>query len=299
VTAPVPRLRLQRLRAKLVRGSFRLGMLARSRLRPEPGLRILLSADKTEWTRAIKRAFRHTRHELTFGQVADACRGEHDLLLPLTIDDLKALSRDRDLVARNPIPTPSVASIELCDDKFQLNEVLIVSGFGNLIPKMGTSLLFPYIVKRRLDEWGRHSRIVLDAGQEGDVAALRDDPDYFGQEFILGTHEYATHILFSEGRIERSLTIEYVFDTPTPIKGQLKPLYKTICRCPFLDLFASILAAIDFQGICCVNYKLRGGSPFVFEINPRIGGSLCPYLPYFVDGRGAPRSGVPLSGQLR
>jgi hypothetical protein len=293
VTAPAPRLRLQRLRAKLVRGSFRLGILARSRLRSGPGLRILLSADKTEWTRAIRRAFRHTRHELTFGQIADAWRGEHDLLLPLTIDDLKALSRDHELVARNPIPTPSVASIDLCDDKFKLNEVLIAGGFGNLIPKMGTSLLFPYIMKRRLDEWGRHSRLVLGPGQEHELAALRDDPAYFGQEFIVGTREYATHILFSEGRIERALTIEYVFDTPTPIKGQLKPLYKTICRCPFLDLFASILVAIDFQGICCVNYKLRGGSPYVFEINPRIGGSLCPYLPYFVDSIGA---GSPFSG---
>ena len=275
---------VQRARAKLVRGSFRLGVLLRSRLRLGPGLRVLVSEDKPQWRSAVVRGFQHTRHQLTFGQVADAYRGEHDLFLPLNIDDLKALSRDRDLAARNPIPTPSLSTIELCNDKFRLNEALIARGFGNLVPKMGTSLLFPYIVKRRLDEWARHCHLVLDPAQEQALAPLRGDPDYFAQEFIVGSHEYATHILFSGGRIARSLTIEYVFDTPTPVKGQVKPVFRTIRRCRFLGLFASILAAIDFEGICCINYKLRAGSPFIFEINPRIGGSLCPYMTYFIDG---------------
>ena len=275
---------LPRLRAKLVRGSFRLGMLVRSQLRLGPGLRILASDDKVEWKRALRRGFRRTRHELTFGTVADAYRGEHDLFLPLTIDDLKAVSRDRELAARNPIPTPNLASIELCDDKFRLNEALIARGFGNLVPKMGTPLLFPYIVKRRLDEWARHCHLVADPRQEQELAPLRDDPDYFAQEFVVGSHEYATHILFADGRIARSLTIEYVFDTPTPVKGQVKAVFRTISRCRFLDLFASILAAIGFEGICCVNYKLRGGQPLIFEINPRIGGSLCPFMPHFIDG---------------
>jgi hypothetical protein len=31
---------------------------------------------------------------------------------------------------------------------------------------------------------------------------------------------------------------------------------------------------LNFQGLCCFNYKLVDGQPVIFELNPRFGGSL-------------------------
>jgi predicted ATP-grasp superfamily ATP-dependent carboligase len=56
----------------------------------------------------------------------------------------------------------------------------------------------------------------------------------------------------------------------------------SLCRSRFLGLFARVVAVLDFNGICCVNYKLHRGVPKILEINPRIGASLCPYLNYFL-----------------
>jgi len=43
-------------------------------------------------------------------------------------------------------------------------------------------------------------------------------------------------------------------------------------------MFASMLATIGFEGLCCVNYKLERGVPRVFEINPRMGWNLCAHF---------------------
>lgn len=65
-------------------------------------------------------------------------------------------------------------------------------------------------------------------------------------------------------------------------KGQTDNLFKVIHRCPYLDLFAEILRTIQFEGLCCVNYKVAQGQPYLLEINPRFGGSLAPYFFSFI-----------------
>ena len=114
---------------------------------------------------------------------------------------------------------------------------------------------------------------------------LRDqlsDPAFYRQEIIRGRNEFATHILFTENRIVKSLDVRYEFESDIPIKGQDRPLYTAVGKCDYLDLFATILRSIGFEGLCCVNYKVVDGRPYIFEINPRFGGTLCPYFFSFI-----------------
>jgi len=120
--------------------------------------------------------------------------------------------------------------------------------------------------------------VVRDLKDELTFSQQINDPAYFCQELIPGSSEFATHILFMGGRIVKALNVRYEFETETPIKGQNHFLYTVIHRCPYLKLFARMLRAIDFEGLCCVNYKVEGGRPLLLEINPRFGGSLAPYF---------------------
>jgi len=108
------------------------------------------------------------------------------------------------------------------------------------------------------------------------------DPGYFCQELVSGPSEFATHILFVGRRIVKALNIKYEFESATPIKEQDADCLKVVHRCPHLDLFARMLRAIQFEGLCCVNYKVAQGRPMLLEINPRFGGSLAPYFFSFV-----------------
>jgi len=107
---------------------------------------------------------------------------------------------------------------------------------------------------------------------------LIDSPDYFCQRIIEGQTEYATHIIFRNNEIASYINVEYFFSDNVSIKGQDRIICKTICDCPHLELFSAMLASIGFEGLCCFNYKEVDGKPFVFEINPRFGGSLSSFF---------------------
>jgi predicted ATP-grasp superfamily ATP-dependent carboligase len=124
--------------------------------------------------------------------------------------------------------------------------------------------------------------MIRDAGEEMLVLDKLNDPAFYRQKIIPGRFEFATHILFANDRVVKALNIMYEFESEYSIKGQDPDLYKVIHRCGYLDLFADVLRSIDFQGLCCVNYKVMRGRPYILEINPRFGGSLSPYFFSFI-----------------
>jgi len=261
---------------------FFLYLVTRSQLSRKKKKRILFS-NKKDWERAIKKGLGFTRHEVEFNDLSTCDFHQFDLIVPLTIRDLRYLSGIRNQIENNPIPIPSIERITLCDDKFAFNQTLINSEFMELIPHVGEKLKYPYILKKRIDEWGSNSHIINDAQTEQSFSDKRISAEYFSQELVPGHYEYATHILFINNKILCSISNKYVFDTEMPIKGKDKALYTLICRCPFLDLFSSLLMHIGFNGLCCINYKVRDNAPLILEINPRFGGSLAPYFFSFIE----------------
>ena len=254
----------------------------KARILPRRKIKILFSI-KEEWEPVIRNGFQFTRHIVDFNNI-DCCNFEdYDLIVPLTIPDLIHASKAGKHIKSDIIPIPNEKTILLCNDKYLLNRELIENGFGEFIPQMGGNQEYPYILKKKVDEWGRNCHIVHDKEQEAKLREKINNTDYFVQKIIAGRCEYATHILFKKGRIVRSLNIKYLFDKEYSIKGPDIQDHLMICRCPYLDIFSRVLASIGFEGLCCINYKTANNKPQIFEINPRCGGSLCPYLFSFVE----------------
>jgi ATP-grasp domain len=244
-------------------------------------LRILFSG-KPDWSDDIKKGFSGSRHILEFGPLSAQGSGAFDLVMPLEISGLIAAQQCPQLLSKNPIPIPREESILLCDDKYKFNQALIQRGFGSNIPTMGANLPHPYILKKRISDWGKDCQMIRAAGEEVLFLDKLNDAAFYRQEIIPGRYEFATHILFANDRVVKALNIMYEFESEYSIKGQVPDLYKVIHRCGYLDLFADVLRSIDFQGLCCVNYKVMRGQPYILEINPRFGGSLAPYFFSFI-----------------
>ena len=245
--------------------------------------RKILFSEKPEWAQDIKRGFRHLPHQIEFGSITEESYRQFDVVVPLSLSALEE-ARRYSPHQKLALPIPPAESVRLCDDKYELNHALILAGFGANIPKMsqGPALTPPYILKKRIGDWGIGCYII--SSRDDEVAQLDriTNPEYFCQEFISGSTEFATHVLFVKGRIVKALNIRYEFASDAPIKGQIPYLFKVIDRCPYLDLFARMLRTIEFEGLCCVNYKVAGGQPYLLEINPRFGGSLASYFFSFV-----------------
>lgn len=84
------------------------------------------------------------------------------------------------------------------------------------------------------------------------------------------------------GHIVHALTIEYGYHTDLPVKGHVASAYMLIRHCPWLPLFADVLATLHFEGLRCVNYKLCSGKPVLLGINPRLGRSATGYFFVFL-----------------
>ncbi len=168
-----------------------------------------------------------------------------------------------------------------------LNRFLMDRGFGSLIPPVVSggidagpagSLPLPFILKKRTETFGRGSHNILTPDDNRRYQAEIRSPDYFCQALIPGPIEYSLHIYFKSGQIVTHLGVAYHFDTDTPIKGQTAPTELPLYPELFLPLWHDVLTAINYQGLCNINYKLHNGRPQLLEINPRFGGSLSEYF---------------------
>jgi hypothetical protein len=248
---------------------------------PMAKMNILFSV-KPDWEKKIRPGFRFTSHKLDFNVLTPENIQNNDLVVPLTIDDLIDLNKNRQLIKNNLIPIPSLKSISICDDKYLFVQTLKKGGFEHAIPKVGNNLSYPYILKKKVADDGNDCYVISNEEQELNFKDLINNPDFFCQELIQGTNEYATHILFKSSKIISSINIKYSFPNDVPIKGKDEFICKKICNCPYLTLFTSILTYIGFEGLCCFNYKVIEGKVFIFEINPRFGGSLSPFFFSFI-----------------
>jgi hypothetical protein len=250
-----------------------------------PPLRILISngpETSSGVTEAIQASFARSIHTVKIGPISPRNLACVDVVIPITVSDCLRAHQWPTLIKNNPMPIPSEEVIQLCNDKQALNERLIRNGFGSYIPTVGVDVQPPYILKKKISICGVDCSIIRNHQDEMRVLAQLSDPLFYRQQIIYGSREFATHILFSGGRIVRSLNVVYNFESDTPIKGQDPYVYRGICRCPHLDLFERILASIGFEGLCCLNYKESAGRPYLLEINPRLGSSLAPYFFSFV-----------------
>ena len=242
----------------------------------------ILFSKKDDWEPIIRKDFRYTRHRLTFDNFSLENIKNHDLIVPLDIDDIFYLNEVRTLIDGNPIPIPTAESARLCDDKYLFNKILIENKFEKLIPRMGDDLKKPYILKKRVDCWGVNSHIITDNKDEDKFSNEINSEEYFCQELIYGEKKYATHMIFSKGMAIHSINIEYKYDTDIYIKGKNKWLYTKKVDCQYIKLFCSVLELIGFEGLCCINYKVSNHLPLLIEINPRFGGSLSSHFHSFM-----------------
>lgn len=266
------------LKAKLGHHFFLAKEKALSLLSFKQSMRILFPSSKGDWNQIIAHGFRKTLHQVEFKELDPDIFSEYDLIVPFTINDLRHLSTVRELLKDNPIPIPSMESLELCDDKIDFNQRMIDEGFGDYIPQTGQGLSYPYILKKNIDGWGANCFVITNAEEEQNYTELLGHPEYFCQKALIGNSEYATHMVIRNGKLVCSLNIEYTFENTIPVKGKEEYLYTKFCPCPYLELFTRMLCRIGFEGLCCVNYKMEGDHPYLFEINPRFGGSLCSFF---------------------
>jgi predicted ATP-grasp superfamily ATP-dependent carboligase len=97
------------------------------------------------------------------------------------------------------------------------------------------------------------------------------------QEYIYGDTEYAGYFAVNKGKIIRSFAYSRYYGNRIYIKGDSQDdttQTKVDIERKYLDIFEKFFMPVEFTGTCCADFKIDDGNLKIFEINPRIGGSL-------------------------
>lgn len=247
-----------------------------------PGGRPLVIAftEREPWEVRVRQGFEGLPHQVHFLDLQAADLERFDLIVPLSIDDAQFLRRQPAHVRVRMLPLPDEGCALLCHDKPRLNRTLIQAGFREHVPPMGEDIPPPYVCKPDSGENSEFCVLVPDGATEQRLADSLRKPGLFRQAAVWGRTEYASHFIMRDGRLVRELSVKYHHDTPLFIKHQgTDGSVSTLGHCPDPRTLEAMLRAIGYDGVGCANFKLDPrGQLQLIEINPRMGGSLCPYF---------------------
>ncbi|MCF6170327.1 MAG: hypothetical protein L3J66_05040 [Bacteroidales bacterium] len=240
--------------------------------------RILIS-QKADWIRKCRDKTDKDKYEITYGTLSDEKNfGNYDAVIPLFEHDSTYLNNHAQTLKGIKFNIPSNDVIQLCYDKKRFHNFLTKEDFGNFVPEISDELKPPYILKKIFDEWGRNSYLINSVTEEEAHRERLVSGSFFKQLYVSGREELTTHFIFSKGKFQYMHSLLFKFKPCRYVKGRQLPPFKnasiSVVKNSFVDIFTQILSRLNYEGVGCIDYKVKDGKPLIFEINPRVGGSL-------------------------
>jgi D-ala D-ala ligase C-terminus len=185
--------------------------------------------------------------------------------------------------------SPDAPSIHALDNKIRFAAYMLANSLQDHLPTVyagPADAVYPCVVKRAdmSSSWG--VVIVQSAVQ---AEALLQSAMFFGkqtllQELVPGTIEHATYCVVRGGKILWHCTFVTEVSESNIIKAEDNVTRRwTIATEPsVVAQIEKVLAPLSYSGPCNLDYKIASdGTVRIFEINPRLGGSLM--LPQYKD----------------
>lgn len=174
------------------------------------------------------------------------------------------------------IPIKYHSTISTLHNKQLFNEFMIKNNLEQHIPQILSfpPKEFPCIIKPIISLGGDNTYIIKNIN---DYHKYKHTPKkYIIQKYIISNNIYTCHILSNNGIFR--LGKVYHKTKPEKYYIQRGPMQNYISRNlndNELLLFSKILEISNYHGICCIDYDYDENNIIkIFEMNPRIGGSL-------------------------
>lgn len=204
--------------------------------------------------------------------VSEMRYGTKDLFIPVRIVDALHVVQRPDLFTR--VAAPTECCIKLLDNHVAFYRWAQENGLSKFLP--GEVKSYPCIVKDSCGGYGGQSVRICSTAEEKDRALASSfhlGVEAVAQEMVPGTDEYVGHYLVKGGKVLEHGVRRVKL--PTAYSKKQDPQAGTpveVDDSPIVEIFHRL----NYSGFACANFKLRdSGRIALFEINPRIGESLC------------------------
>lgn len=196
------------------------------------------------------------------------------LIIPICFEDMELLSKSN--IPCKYLSPKNYNDILLMDNKCTFFKYFIDNNLQQYIPETYVikspsinyykEIKYPSIQKSNIGYGGCNIFILH---SDKDIKKL---DDYIIQEYIIDNNEYACHFICMEGKIIFHKILKEIHN---------KEFY--IQRGPMNDFeiidfdisgFEFIFKKINYTGAGCINFKYINNQIYIFEVNPRFGGTL-------------------------
>lgn len=238
----------------------------------------ILFSKKYDWEKLIKNKLK--KSTLFFYEFDEVDPNIFDIVVPLSLHAQKYANEHPKLLESGKALIPSNYCIDLCDNKKSFHDFLVKNNFGMYAPKINNDLIFPYILKKKVGVWGVGISIIYNSQDELENLEKIESDDYFREEYILGKEEYTAHVVIKNKSIVFFKAVKFIFSEKYFVKGKdyKQTSQYEVNHSRFKQTFENILITMDYQGICCFNYKIVNQGLMIFEMNPRYGSSMTDFL---------------------
>jgi len=153
-------------------------------------------------------------------------------------------------------------------------------GFAEYVPKnwsQESDLIFPCLIKREDLNAGQG---VLWVENIDELNRILQDPifsghSYFFEEAIQGEEEFVTHLVAKNGNVLLTRTFCYSMgNNKIRVPGNFQKIRPVDTPMHLKVIFEAVMKTFNYSGPANLDYKICNGVPKIFEINPRLGGSL-------------------------
>jgi hypothetical protein len=198
------------------------------------------------------------------------------VVLPLMERHVNACPRDEHTGL-----VPSRRAIETLGDKANFAAYARQHGLANHCPRHFATpdeAVFPCVVKRTNLNAGRGVAVVA---TRDELAATMEMAPWQGHPVVLqayepSDHNCVTHAVCVRGKIVTEISYHQPLPEGQRIRGGTRvPCVRFEPSAELIATFERFLAPLAYDGVCNFDYMHRAdGTPCLFEINPRLGGSL-------------------------
>ena len=224
-------------------------------------------------------------HQFKFYTIHDCKNIQSNENIIITSSKQFKILEELKLINNQQVLIPSVEVYNLCMNKSIFIHFFRNTEFEKHFPAT-ENLSFPFVVKKKIEEQKATTYLIHNENDTHQYSEfLQDSTTYFKQEYILGEKEYSFHSVMFNGEICAYYCMEFVFEDILHINYKSKLLYKKRCKIENdkVLFFQKLLNHINYQGISCIDFKIRDGKIYVFEVNPRMGFNLQPYFHTFIE----------------
>jgi len=239
----------------------------------------------SDWSIFITNNLRSSNYKIKICSLLTANINNLDLVIPCSIEEISYFARNLSSNSSNIICCKDINTVNLLNNKLEFILWMKQNNLSSNIPELYYSQVdnskfyykeeftYPCISKSIIGLASENSYFIY---SEKDIN-YNNSSNFIIQKYIEHPEEYAGHFYVKNGVIIYSKIFKTTNRTISRIymvKGAIRDYACVIIDSKHTELFKNIFEKLDYNGFACIDFRIKDDIVYIFEINPRLGGSI-------------------------